>query len=546
MIIDITRDNLYCSIKDSEFFIDKTYYIKALDKEIEKHPFISFVAPNGLGVSTFVDMLATFYDFRYPQKLFENTDIYHCHELMAKRNGFISLVYDFNGINLNSSYNDVIMEMCAQTAVAIKAIFPNISSLPRNDIIKQFRTIYSVTGKQPVIIFKNLDNFILNVTQTRNLLISWSRLCTQLYDLCYRDNVIYALFTSSHMPNTVNNLRDPDLANQQYLFFDISDPNHEVYDSLCGWCGLTFEELETLLANNYSELSSDEIYDWCGHYVGGSMRFESAFKAIQENDLFLTIDVKPAVDYARTVLNDGFGFYLLSGDMGVARLLTNNELTNSSLNVYDPRISAQKNRELYSFSRRFLERLSSYGILSLVRVSNQPVDTAQLVNKEVSFAISDEIAQVDDFLNKISKIASDINMLEDDLEAKQGNVFKDHLFRYIEAQRQFNINSKLCSLWQIVRDLLTGVSNYTVIPFRNYFLLKHVSIPNSFIVITVSLNVDIYDSINDVASLRQCDIQFMQSVNGYKGKIPALIYNVNYDPKEPNNLSISYNSIYVV
>lgn len=526
MIIDISKDNLYCEVHTQDFFLDKTYYIKCVDREIFNHPFISFCAPKGLGLSTFMDMLATFYDFRYPISVFNDTEISRDTELLQKRSEWVSLVYDFSEVNENTKYNDMIMDLCKQTAMSIKAIFPSISKLPQTDLLKQFKIVNNITGKKPVLIFKNIDHVLMYCTKNTSMLTSWCRLCSQIYDLCFRADVIYAVFASAHIPSTISLIRDPDSSNTQSLFFDITASDYEFFDDMYGWSGISLEEVESITNKSLSQLSKDDLYEWCGHYAGGLLRIESVEKSLAENDLFLTMHVKEQIDYVRSVLNRGYGSFLLCGDLGVARLLLNEPVYMNEFDLYDPRRTTRFNKEVYYSSRKFLEYLSGEGIISLVNIPNKPIDLAQLVNKEVSLAIADEINEEDDYLSAICTIVNETADVQKDLECGNGQVLGKLLVDYIKAQRKHKVSSPLMSVWQLVHDLISNLEDYTLTSFQNIFLLKHKDETDRYYVVTVGLNASEHDMMESVTNLRLNDISFIQAIGNYKGKVRAYVYNI--------------------
>ena len=142
MLIDITQDNLYISLCSRKLRADKTSYISEVEKAIAAgNKFISLCAPTGLGVSTFIDMLGTFYNERVDNSAFWGTDIVNDQKSFAKRGSCIVLTYDFQEVNSTTGYNKFLSDLADQTYMAVTSLYPNITKLSKYDWLSQLSSL---------------------------------------------------------------------------------------------------------------------------------------------------------------------------------------------------------------------------------------------------------------------------------------------------------------------------------------------------------------------------------------------------------------------
>lgn len=526
MLIDVTQDNLYISLCSRNLRVDKTSYIEVVDNAVaDGHNFISLCAPAGLGVSTFADMIGAFYDQRTDPAVFWGADIVSKQETFKKRGGFTVLTYDFTDVNATTSYNTFITDLSTQTAQAIKSMYPDVKKLPRYDWVALLRALYAESGKKLVLIFKNFDRVQRFVTRSSEFLNAWRRLWVSLIEADRREGFIYLSLAGTHIPGIADMLVHPEHPDAGSLFYNLSSEKQTGSSRMFGWCGITYEEMTTILKASFSELDSDELYDWCGHYDGGLVKPRTLFTSIEAKDLFITSVVSNAVWFIRDSLNSGNGAYLLCGDIGIARLLNGEVVNTREISRFDPRNNTRYTGEIYSYTRRFLQILYAEGLVSLVTRDDSRLDVAELVNTEIVMAVSDEINAHDDYLRELCGLVSRREQIQLALENTDASVLADVLCGYLKLQKKYLGDSSRVTIWQAVYDFISDIENYEVIPFGNVFIIRETAGGESYTVIAVAVNADENELLDVTLNLRINSASFRNLIQGYTGRINAMIYN---------------------
>lgn len=538
MLIDITQDNLYISLCSRKLRADKTSYISEVEKAIAAgNKFISLCAPTGLGVSTFIDMLGTFYNERVDNSAFWGTDIVNDQKSFAKRGSCIVLTYDFQEVNRTTGYNKFLSDLADQTYMAVTSLYPNITKLSKYDWLSQLSSLSHETGKQLVLVFKNFDRVLYYVTKTRDFLNAWSRLWATLIESNRKNNFIYLAVAGTHIPEIIDRMVNPDVSGGKSLFYNLSSNKISQADTMFGWCGITYEEMTTILKASFSELDSDELYDWCGRYDGGLVKPNSLFTSIEAKDLFITSNVTNAVSFIRDTLNNGFGNYLLCGDIGIARLLNGETVSMKAISVYDPRLNSKYTDEIYAFTRRFLQRLYAEGLISLVPKSDSRLDVANLVNTEIMMAVPEEINSYSDYLNAICQLAAKRENIQEALEKNDGFVLRDVLNEYLLLQKKYLGEHSNITIWQAVNDLLSDIDNVEVIPYENLFILRDIS-NGYYQIIAIGVNVNDEVLLDKTLNLRLKSNAFNKKINGYTGRLNAFIYNFSLGASQEPKITL--------
>ncbi len=526
MLIDVTQDNLYISLCSRKLRADKTSYIEEVDNAVsEGHNFISLCAPGGLGVSTFADMVGAFYNEKTETSVFWGTDIVKSADTFAKRGRYAVLTFDFMEVNNTTQYNRFITDLCEQTAQAIRTLYPETGKLPKYDWAAQLKTLSADTGRKLVLIFKNFDRVLRFVTRTADFLNAWRRLWAGLIESSRRDGFIYLALAGTHIPGITDMLVHPEHPGAGSLFYNLSSEKQTGSTRMFGWCGITFEEMTTILKASFSELDSDELYDWCGHYDGGLVKPSTLFTSIEARDMFITSNVSNAIWFVRDSLGSGTGAYLLCGDIGVARLLNGEVVNMKEVSQYDPRVNTGYAREIYAYTRRFLQILYAEGLVSLVTQTDSRLDVAELVNTEIVMAVADEVNSNSDYLRDLCSLVSRREQIEQAIEDADASVLGEGLRDYLLLQKKYLGNRSSITIWQAVYDFISDMENYEIITFGNIFILKDIGGSESYSVIAVAVNVDENRFLDETLNLRLRSGAFRKLINGYTGRICVMAYN---------------------
>ncbi len=532
MLIDLTQDNLYSSLCSQKLRADKTGYLALVERAVNEHgPFVSFSAPHGLGVSTFLDMINAFYGDRYPTRLFMDTAISRDGDIMSRRGRYLELTYDFAEVTATTSYNELITKLCEETHKAAMQLFPDkVRGNSDYDFGRSLLSLSNIAGKKLVISFKNFDRVQRYAIKSLNILHAWERLFVQLLQLNSRNDFIYILAVGSHISGMVDLLVNPEHPNQK-LFFSLTGVDSPYSDEMYGWCGITQDELSCILQGCFSKLDPDDLYDWCGHYDNGLMRPASVFASIVESDLIMTVNIDSGMWYVKEILESGFGAYLLCGEVGVARLLNGEHISMHQMSRYDPRKPTPYAQEIYNFTRRFLNMLCGEGLITVSRQFKENLDNAALVNTEIRLSVSDAVSETTDYVGTLTKIVAGRTDLTKAFSRNNIQPFVEILLKYIAFKRKHTSDKSpvKITIWQAVYDLLIDLPGYRLIPLDNVFVLAEEGGESRYLVICVGVNSDGEKLLDDTVNLRINDLIFNQAIEHYKGRLPAFICNVTLD-----------------
>lgn len=544
MLIDLTADNEYISLCSQKLRADKTRFIKIIDEEVNKNCFVSLCAPRGLGVSTFMDMLAAFYDAKYQLESFLELDVCKDVGVLGNRGKFLSLVFDFAEVNSTTNYNRLIAQLVADTENAAATILGH-TSFPKNNLVKLLRFLAEAKKTKLVIILKNFDRVLRFVTKTIEPLTAWRRLFTLLAQQNANSPFLYAVVAGTHIPSIIDMMFNPDNRAKPKIFTDLSADNFAQANDIHGWCGITQDEIHALMKKNPIDLEFNELYDWCGHYDEALFRPKSVFASMSNNDLFMTINVDSGVWYAREIVNNGYGAFLLCGDIGVGRLFNGESISMHELNINDPRRSNGAVQEIYNFSRRFLQSLYADGLVSVAKQKDTRLDNAELVNRETVLAVGEAITEMDDYLSELCNIAVMRESFGQDFAKNVGNTLGEAIIRYLKAQKKFLADKAGVSIWQLMHDLLVDLEDYDLVAMHNIFLLKPKTPVGKYIAIAVGVNTDESVLLNETVNLRMNDLEFNNAIDSYRGQISALIYSLTLSNDPEVEPALSMKSTYV-
>ena len=545
MLIDVTADNEFISICSQKLRADKTRFISALDKEVQNNSFLSVCASKGLGVSTFLDMLVAFYGKQYFVEPFLNSDICKDIDVLDKRGSCFGLTFDFAEVNSTTNYNKLITQLVLDTETAAASILGH-NSFPRNNFIKLLRYIADAKQCKLFIVLKNFDRVLRFVTKNLETLNAWRRLFALLAQSNLHSPFVYAVVAGTHIPSIIDMMYSPDNRNKSKIFTDLSADSYKNSDDFYGWCGITQNEVHSILKSNGSDLDFNELYDWCGHYDEALFRPGSVFSSLSNNDLFMTINVDSGVWYAREIVNNGYGCYLLCGDIGVGRLFNGEAISMHEININDPRRTTGTVQEVYNFSRRFLQSLYAEGIVSIAKQKDSRLDNAELVNKETIFAVGEAISESDDYLSELCAIANLRNKFEPDFVKEVGTTLGEAIIRYLKAQKKFLGDKGYVSIWQLVYDLLVDLDDYDLVCLRNVFLLKPKTPVGKYVTVSVGVNTEKTVLLNETVNLRLNDLEYNGAVAGHHGQICALVYNLTLDDSPNSEPTLDMQSAYVL
>lgn len=546
-------------LKESNFFnhdgmvnvpnyLDKTSYISVIeDARTQGMSALGLSAPLGLGATTFAKMVASFYGLEQAETLFKPYVISKS-PVMTEAGKHLVLYYDLSKLE-QITPNDFLQVIATETRTYLAKLIPNIK-LDKNDVSKMLKQFYTKTGKTIVIIFAHFEQVKLCQSWVRfEVLTKVQKFFNELWSKLHKANALHLMLFTSAFDESFTMLASTD---GNSYFTNLSSRHSDFYVALDGWCGVTRDELATLMSEP-NAINMDELYDWCGGYDHGVMRFESVFRSLAEQDLIITTKELPSLKELIDTVNSGYCRFLPCGEIGIAALLNGEPLQEDILALEKTHLKfltitlLERNKLLSG-----LKKLRSYINLSLVAdglciVQNGDYDydgencSLCLANREMELAAFNNVNAEDCYLNDLCSIAQERNAIRDKLASRDWiNILGDVTLKYLEAQRRCYGQLSL-TIAHAMSDLLNGIDPqvYQVIPFDNFILFEAIDDPRAEKFIIVAGENHGLNEVKDYAvSLYNSDVELANYLSeiGYDSDFKPKLTAYCYDFKLPSQI----------
>ncbi len=388
--------NKFIQIKNDKYFVDKTSYLPIIDEFIQQHTYLAFSAPQGLGLSTFIDMLSAFYGQEFTAEAFANTAVVN-ETIYAKAGHYQVITIDLTAYQEEATFASLYSALTTEINTQL--------NVTQNDIVSSLRSFYKQTQKPVLLIWQNFASFESKIKRNLEYLHKWRRFLYTLRDVNFKAKFIYAMFAVDYLffPAVVTR---PGIAPNidKCLFKDTNLLSTTTNKTLVGAYGFSDAEITQLWPTQKClNLTIQDIFHWCGGYFDKYFRPQGVKDAFEHDDLFMSIDATQMLSVLEELYQQQiYGDAAFLSEFDIATLVTGGamQLTLGGSSMEDP--NSENARHLNNIQHS-LQSLIKLGMIN-EKNSSKGI-TYQVLNRETLSALEEAIEeQPSGYLSKLLAI----------------------------------------------------------------------------------------------------------------------------------------------